>query len=46
MLNKPLNYGDKQTIWGSILLLKARALAHNLIGKSNELNFVSPEFGS
>ncbi len=45
MLNKPVNYGDKQTTWGSVLLLKARELAHNLIGKSKELDFVSPEFG-
>ncbi|MFZ2497878.1 CRISPR-associated protein Cas1 [Methanosarcina sp.] len=45
MLNKPVNYGDKQTSWGSVLLLKARELAHNLTGKSKELDFVSPEFG-
>ncbi len=45
MLNKPVNYGDKQTTWGSVLLLKARELAHNLTGKSKELDFVSPEFG-
>ncbi|MGB9926798.1 MAG: CRISPR-associated protein Cas1 [Methanosarcina sp.] len=34
-----------KTTWGSILLLKARELAHNLTGKSKELDFVSPEFG-
>lgn len=45
MLNKPISYGDKQTTWGSILLLKARELAYNLTGKSKELDFVSPEFG-
>jgi len=45
MLNKPVNYGDKQTTWGSVLLLKARELAHNLTGKYKELDFVSPEFG-
>lgn len=45
ILNKPSNYGGKQTTWGSILLIKARELAHNLTGKSKELDFVSPEFG-
>ena len=45
MLNKPVNYGDKQTTWGSVLLQKARELAHNLTGKAKELDFVSPEFG-
>ena len=45
LLNKPVSYGDKQTTWGSVLLLKARELAHNLTGKPKELDFVSPEFG-
>ena len=45
MLNKPVNYGDKQTSWGSILLLKARELAHYLTGKAKNVDFVSPEFG-
>lgn len=45
MLNKPVSYGDKQTIWGSVLLQKARELAHHLIGKTKGLDFVSPQFG-
>jgi len=44
MINQTVNYGDKQTTWGSILLFKDRELAHNLTGKSKELDFVSPEF--
>ena len=39
------NYGDKQTTWGSILLLKSQRLAHNLTGKTKKLDFVHPEFG-
>jgi len=42
LLNKPVSYGGKQTTWGSILLLKARKLSHYLIGKTRELDFVSP----
>jgi CRISPR-associated protein Cas1 len=45
LLNKPVSYGDKQTTWGSILLLKTRELAHYLTGKTRELDFVCPEFG-
>jgi len=44
-MNQAVSYGDKQTTWGSILLLKTRELAHYLIGKTKELDFVSPEFG-
>jgi CRISP-associated protein Cas1 len=40
-----VNYGDKRTAWGYILLLKARELAHYLTGKTKDLDFVSPEFG-
>jgi len=40
-----LSYGDKQTTWGSILLLKARELAHYLIGKTKNLDFASPGYG-
>ena len=45
MLNKPVGYGDKQTTWGSILLLKTRELSHYLTEKTKKLDFVSPEFG-
>ena len=45
MMNQAVGYKDKQTTWGSTLLLKARELAHNLIGKTKELDFVIPEFG-
>jgi len=45
MMNQAVGYGYKQTTWGSTLLLKARELAHNLIGKTNKLDFVIPEFG-
>lgn len=45
LLNKSISYGDKQTTWGSILLLKTRELAHNLIGKTKELDFVNPHYG-
>ena len=45
MLNKPVSYGDKQTTWGSILLFKARELAHYITGKTKELDFVNPDFG-
>jgi CRISPR-associated protein Cas1 len=45
MMNQAVGYGDKQTSWGPILLLKVRGLAHYLAGKTKELDFVSPEFG-
>jgi CRISPR-associated protein Cas1 len=45
VLNNPVNYGDKQTTWGSVLLLKVRELAQHLTGKSKTLDFVNPEFG-
>ena len=45
LLHKPVSYGDKQTTWGSILLLKTRELAHYLTGKTRELDFVCLEFG-
>ncbi|WP_440955081.1 CRISPR-associated protein Cas1 [Methanosarcina sp. Mfa9] len=44
MLNKKVNYEGKQTTWGSIILLKARELAHYLTGKKKELDFVKPEY--
>jgi CRISP-associated protein Cas1 len=44
LLNKPVSYGDKQTAWEFILLVKAKDLAHYLVGKTKELNFVSTEF--
>jgi CRISPR-associated protein Cas1 len=45
MLNKSVNYGINRQLGGLLLLLKARELAHNLTGKSKELDFASPEFG-
>ena len=44
LLKKPVNYGDKQKPGGSILLLKTRELAHYLVGKTKNLDFVIPEF--
>ncbi len=44
-MNQTVSYGEKQTTWGSILLLKTRELAHYLVGKTKNLDFVSPEFG-
>ena len=40
-----MSYGDKQTTWGSILLLKTRELSHYLTGKTKKLDFINPEFG-
>ena len=45
MMNQAAGYRDKQTIWGSTLLLKARELSRYLTGKNKEFDFVSPEFG-
>jgi CRISPR-associated protein Cas1 len=45
MLNKTVGYGDKQTTWGSVLLLKTRELSHYLTEKTKKLEFVNPEFG-
>ncbi|WP_292372616.1 CRISPR-associated endonuclease Cas1 [Methanosarcina sp. UBA411] len=45
MLNKTVGYGDKQTTWWSVLLLKTRELSHYLTEKSKKLEFVNPEFG-
>jgi len=45
MINQAVDYGDKQTTWGSILLFKARDLAHYLIGKTKELDFVNLHYG-
>ena len=44
-MNQAVSYGEKQTTWGSILLLKTRELAHYLVEKTKNLEFVSPEFG-
>ncbi len=44
MLNKKVSYEGKQTTWGSIILLKARELAHYLTGKKKELDFTIPEY--
>ena len=41
-----MGYGEKQTSWGPILLLKVRGLAHYMAGKTKELEFVSPKFGA
>jgi CRISPR-associated protein Cas1 len=38
------SYGDKQTTWGAVLLLKTRELAHYFVGKTKDLEFVSPKF--
>ncbi len=45
MLNKTVSYDNKQTTWGSVLLLKTRELSHYLTGKTKRLEFVNPEFG-
>jgi hypothetical protein len=45
MLDKTVGYGDKQTIWGSVLLSKTRKLSHYLTEKSEKLDFANPEFG-
>ncbi len=44
MLNKKVIYEGKQTTWGSIILLKARELAHYLTSKKKELDFIEPEY--
>ncbi len=44
MMNQNVSYGDKQTTWSGILLLKTREISYYLIGKTKELDFVRPEF--
>ncbi len=44
VLNKKVSYEGKQTTWGTIILLKARELAHYLTGKKEKLDFVKPEY--
>lgn len=38
MMNQDVSYGDKQTTWGSILLLKTGELAHYFAGKTKRKN--------
>lgn len=44
ILNKKVSSEGKQTTWGSIILLKARELAHYLTGKKKELDFVNSKY--
>jgi CRISP-associated protein Cas1 len=44
MMNQNVSYGEKQTTWGAVLLLKTRELAHYLIEKTKNLDFVSPGY--
>jgi CRISP-associated protein Cas1 len=44
LMNQAVSYGEKQTTWGSILLLKARELANYLIEKTKNLDFVIPGY--
>jgi len=45
MINPAVNYGDKQTTWGSILLLKARELSHYLTDKTKNLILLALNLG-
>ncbi len=38
MMNYAVSYGDKQTIWRSVLLLKTRELSHYLTEKTKKLS--------
>ena len=44
MINSKTKYRNKNTSWGSVLLLKSRELAHHLVGKRKTLDFVKPAY--
>jgi CRISP-associated protein Cas1 len=43
-LNKTVDYLDKETSWDYVIFLKARELAHYLVGKQKTLDLVTPDY--
>ncbi len=43
-LNKTVEYQGKETSWDYVIFLKARELAHYLVGKQKSLDLISPDY--
>ena len=43
-LNKTVSYQGKETSWDYVIFLKAREMAHYLVGKQKSLDLISPEY--
>jgi CRISP-associated protein Cas1 len=43
-LNKTVDYQGKETSWDYVIFLKARELAHYLVGKQKSLDLVNPNY--
>src|SRR5208283_5240032 len=43
-LNKSVGYQGKETSWDYVIFLKARELAHYLVGKQKSLDLISPDY--
>ena len=44
LLNKSAVYQGKETSWDYVIFLKARELAHYLVGKQKSLDLISPDY--
>ena len=44
MLNKKVNYQEKESYWGYVIFLKVRELSRYLTSKKEKLDFVKPEY--
>ncbi|KGK97719.1 hypothetical protein LI82_08030 [Methanococcoides methylutens] len=44
MVNGKVEYREKNSSWGSILLVKARELSHHLVRKRKTIEFVKPSY--
>ncbi|WP_135604826.1 CRISPR-associated endonuclease Cas1 [Methanococcoides sp. NM1] len=44
VMNSKVEYRKKNSSWGSVLLVKARELSHQLVGKRKTIEFINPVY--